>query len=139
MKTLKVVTSLTIALLAGFWLWLRFLMWEPSGVEQGTLAYWLKVPETIRSMRLWQAQSNPRYDVQAGDGAVPGYVRVRYQAGGSMASFQDAVVRDGFACADKDRIELQCERRQGDGYDQVYASYDWQSDIITVRAEFTTL
>jgi|GEM_PF-7116967 len=139
MRTPKIVTSITIALLVGIWLWLRFLTWEPSGIEQGTVAYWLKVPETIRSMRWWQARSSPRYDVQAGDGAVPAYVRVQYRAGGSMASFRDAVVRDGFVCAENDRIELQCERRQGDGYDQVYASYDWQSDIITVRAEFTIL
>jgi hypothetical protein len=135
MKVRSVVTAV-VAVAAGRWLWLRFLVWEPVDVEQGTLAYWLKVPSEIRSLQLWHALGRPRYDVRVGDGPVPAYVRIRYDAGGGLSSFQKAVVSDGFACtASESSTELLCERPRGDEHDQLYAKYDWQSDVIAVRAE----
>ena len=137
MRALKLTTAIALLFAAGFWLWLRFLIWEPSGLEQGTIAYWLKVPGAIRSMNLWHKQGNPRYDVRVGDGPSPAYVRVQYQAAGSLSSLQSAVASDGFACTRSDSAELFCERRKGAQYDQLFAQYDWKSDTVTVRAEFS--
>jgi hypothetical protein len=138
MKTWKAVTAV-FAAAAGLWLWLRFLMWEPSDVEQGSMAYWLKVPSEIRSLQLWHVLGSPRYDVRVGDGPVPAYVRIRYHARGALSSLHEAVVSDGFACTESERTELLCERQRGDEHDQLYARYDWQSDVIAVRTELVLL
>lgn len=129
-----------VLLLLGFWLWLRYLMWEPSGIERGSVVYWMKVPRSIRALGLWRAKGPAQYDVRVGDGSAPGYVRIHYRASGGVRPLQDAIVKDGYVCERNGAVELSCERRFDDAsYRQVYGRYDWESDTTIVRFEVPNL
>lgn len=110
------IAGITITLLAALWLGARFLMWEPDGLEQGSLLYQLKIPARAKEWPLWHATDNARYDFRHADGEARGYTYVRYTTTLQLGALHSTAQAQGYECTEPRAGELVCDLKHGDVY-----------------------
>lgn len=107
------IAGITVAGLASLWLGARFLMWEPDGLERGSMLYELKIPADAKAWPLWEPSGAVLYDFRHADGGAHGYTRIRYAAAQSEAALRASLERQGYVCTEPSPRSIVCDLQHG--------------------------
>jgi hypothetical protein len=114
MPSLARVAGIAIPVLGVLWLTARFLVWEPDGLQRGSLTYELKIPARAKAWPLWQPTGDPLYDFRHADGEARGYTNVHYTTALQLPALRDTAQRQGYVCTEPSPSSVVCDLKQGD-------------------------
>jgi hypothetical protein len=77
---------------------IKYIFWEPSGVERGSLIYQLKIPKVVKNYPTWGELGTPLYDLRIADGEKPRMVKVYYTSASDFPSLISQVKKLNFNC-----------------------------------------
>ena len=97
---------------------LKYVFWEPSGVERGSLIYQLKIPELAKNYPTWGELGTPLYDLRIADGEKPRLVKVHYTSALAFAGLISRVKILNFGCSNPTEKQVLCSKKgeQGELY-----------------------
>jgi len=116
-KYKKALWTVSVLVIAGGYLSLRYAFWEPSNVQPSSIAYTLKIPAYAKTFPVWQARSAPLYGYRIADGEKPHVTRIRYTSKSSCLSLLPNIKHLDASCETSQEGHFLCQKtnaRSGD-------------------------
>ncbi len=127
--------TLLVVLVLGFALSLMFYFWQPSNITPHSLAFYLKVPSTVRSFPLWHPANDPLYRVRYADGEKPSYTGLNYRTNLSDEELHRELDAASFDCEVSAPYQGICNKHNMDG-SSIQLTYQTTSGSDNYQLEF---
>ncbi len=107
------ITALFSACLFSF---LFYLFWNPSDVRPDTITFYLKIPEVIKKVELFNPITSPLYGVSSSDGEKVGSTDVYYESKAPLSDLVVELTENGAKCEEFENRIFVCDFAWADGY-----------------------
>lgn len=103
------LSSATVAFLSVYLL-AKWVFWEPSDAQKGSLAYTLKVPSEAKNFPIWNAIKFPKFDVNITDGEKPSATVLHYDSSLRLNELKELATKLDFSCKQYERNAVLCDK-----------------------------